>query len=82
MDFAGIYDNGDDDYMEGLSEWCSAVVKGTCALEDTPELFQKLDDEFELIENRREWIEEEMEEEQAKEKVNQGLTNYLNDSII
>ena len=70
MDFAGIYDNGDDDYMEGLSEWCSAVVKGTCALEDTPELFQKLDDEFELIENRREWIEEEMEEEKAKEKVN------------
>ena len=70
MDFAGIYDNGDDQYMEGLSEWCSSVVKGTCALEDTPELFQKLDDEFELIENRREWIEEEMEEEKAKEKVN------------
>jgi len=70
MDFAGIYYNGDDQYMEGLSEWCSSVVKGTCALEDTPELFQKLDDEFELIENRREWIEEEMEEEKAKEKVN------------
>lgn len=61
MDFAGIYTDGDDQYMEGLSEWCEAVVKGTCALEDTPELFQKLDDEFELIENRREWIEEEME---------------------
>ena len=70
MDFAGIYTNGDDQYMEGLGEWCSAVVKGTCALEDTPELFQKLEDEFELIENRREWIEEEMEEEKAKEKVN------------
>ena len=70
MDFAGIYSDGDDQYMEGLSEWCSSVVKGTCALEDTPELFQKLDDEFELIENRREWIEEEMEEEKAKEKVN------------
>ena len=70
MDFAGIYTDGDDQYMEGLSEWCEAVVKGTCALEDTPELFQKLDDEFEFIENRREWIEEEMEEEKAKEKVN------------
>ena len=70
MDFAGINTDGDDQYMEGLSEWCSSVVKGTCALEDTPELFQKLDDEFELIENRREWIEEEMEEEKAKEKVN------------
>jgi hypothetical protein len=67
MDFAGFYENGDDQYMEGLSEWCEAVVKGTCALEDTPELFQKLDDEFELIENRREWIEEEMEEEKLAE---------------
>ena len=65
MDFAGIYTDGDDQYMEGLSEWCEAVVKGTCSLEDTPELFQKLDDEFELIENRREWIEEEMEEATA-----------------
>ena len=63
MDFAGFYDNGDDQYMEGLGEWCEAVVKGTCALGDTPELFQKLDDEFELVENAREWIEEQMEEE-------------------
>lgn len=63
MDFAGFYDNGDDQYMEGLGEWCEAVVKGTCALGDTPELFQKLDEEFELVENAREWIEEQMEEE-------------------
>jgi hypothetical protein len=70
MDFAGIYTDGDDQYMEGLSEWCEAVIKGTCALEDTPELFQKLEDEFELIENRREWIEEEMEEEKNKETAN------------
>ena len=62
MDFAGIYDNGDDQYMEGLGEWCTAVVKGTCALEDTPELFQTLDDTFELVENAREWIEENEEE--------------------
>ena len=78
MDFAGIYTDGDDQYMEGLSEWCEAVVKGTCSLEDTPELFQKLDDEFELIENRREWIEEEMEEATA----NQGLTTRSIDCII
>ena len=70
MDFAGIYTDGDDQYMEGLSEWCESVVKGTCALSDTPELFQKLEDEFELIENRREWIEEEMEEEKDKETAN------------
>ena len=70
MDFAGIYTDGDDQYMEGLEEWCEKVVRGTCALEDTPELFQKLEDEFELIENRREWIEEEMEEEKEKETSN------------
>ena len=68
MDFAGFYDNGDDQYMEGLGEWCEAVVKGTCALGDTPELFQKLDDQFELVEGAREYIEEQMEEERQDEK--------------
>ena len=67
MDFCGIYDNGDDQYMEDISEWCRAVIKGTTSLEDTPALFQKLEDEFELIENRREYIEEEMAEEAQKE---------------
>lgn len=62
MDFAGFYDNGDDQYMEGLGEWSTAVVKGTCALDDTPELFQRLDEQFELVENAREWIEETEEE--------------------
>ena len=76
MDFAGIYDNGDDQYMEGLGEWCEAVVKGSCALEDTPELFQKLEDQFELIENAREYIEEQMleeDEEKARRDEKNGL---------
>jgi len=60
MDFAGFYDNGDDEYMEGLGEYCEQVVKGRTAIEDTPELFQRLDEQFELVENAREWIEEEM----------------------
>ena len=59
MDFAGFYDNGDDEYMEGLGEYCSSVVKGEMEWEDTPELFQRLDEQFELVENAREWIEEE-----------------------
>ena len=70
MDFAGIYEDGDDQYMEGLADWCEKVVRGTCALSDTPELFQKLEVEFELIENRREWIEEEIAEEKDKETAN------------
>ena len=62
MDFAGFYDNGDDEYMEGLGEYCEQVVKGTTQLEDTPQLFQRLDEQFELVENAREWIEENEEE--------------------
>ena len=49
MDFAGIYTDGDDQYLEGLGEWCEAVIKGNTSLEDTPELFQTLDDTFEWL---------------------------------
>ena len=58
MDFAGHYEDGNDDYMEGISEMCEAVVSGAIELSDTPDLFQFLDGELELIESRREWIEE------------------------
>ena len=68
MDFAGIYTDGDDQYMEGLGEWCEAVVKGTTSIGDTPELFQTLDDTFELVEGDRDWIEEQMEEEKETAK--------------
>lgn len=67
MDFAGIYEDGDDDYMENLSEACEAVVRGTETLEEQSELFRRLDDEFDLVENRREYIEEQIEEEKAEE---------------
>ena len=68
MDFAGIYDNGDDDYMEGISEPCDRIVRGKETLEEQTELFQRLEEELDLIENRREYIEEEMEEERRDEK--------------
>ena len=54
--------------MEGLGEYCEQVVKGKTQLEDTPQLFQRLDEQFELVEIAREYIEEQMEEE--KEAVN------------
>ena len=75
MDFAGIYDNGSDEYMENLSEACEEVVKGEVPLEEQSELFQRLDDEFELVENRREYIEEQMEEEaeQARKDEKRGV---------
>jgi hypothetical protein len=65
MDFAGIYTDGDDQYMEGLGEWCEAVVKGTTSIGDTPELFQTLDDTFELVEGARDWIEEQIREQET-----------------
>ena len=61
MDFAGIYEDGDDEGMEGISEWCEKIVRGECELEDTPELFRRLDEEYDLVESRRDYIEEEME---------------------
>ena len=60
MDYAGIYRDGRDDYMEGITEWSESVVRGTCSLEDTPELFQTIDDELDLVESRRDWFLEEM----------------------
>ncbi len=77
MDFAGIYDNGDDDYMEGISEVCERIVRGTETLEEQTELFQRLDEEFELVENRREYIEEQMEEEQESQRRDEKNGVYL-----
>ena len=76
MDFAGIYDNGSDEYMEGLSEHCEEVVKGTVPLEQQSELFQRLDEEFELVEHRREYIEEQMEEEAEQARVDEKRGVY------
>lgn len=67
MDFAGIYDNGSDEGLDELSVVCENIVRGKETLEEQSELFQRLDEEFELIENRREYIEEQMLEE-AEEK--------------
>lgn len=65
MDFAGVYDNGADDYMEGVTDWSLSVLRGTCALEDTPELFQKLDAEMDLVEARAYLLDDEEELEET-----------------
>lgn len=67
MDFAGVYDDGEDEYMEDIHGWCRRVISGETELEDTPPLFQRLNYELDLIENREEWVLEEMEIEKAKE---------------
>lgn len=62
MDFAGHYDNGSDDYIEGISDLARKKIKDG---DSGSTLYDFLDDELEITENRREYIEEEMEEETA-----------------
>ena len=63
MDFAGHYNNGNDDYIEGLSDYAREVVKGNDSGSD---LYDFLDGELELTEARREWIEEELNTDAQK----------------
>jgi len=63
MDFAGHYDNGADDYIEGISDYAREVVKGN---DSGSSLYDFLDGELELTEARRDWIEEELNEDAQK----------------
>lgn len=61
MDFAGHWTSeGDDDYLEGISDYAREKIKTG---ESGSSLYDFLDDNFEITENRREYIEEELEEE-------------------
>ena len=62
MDFAGHYEDGDDSYLEDISRYARETVKSGSS---GSELYDFLDGELELTENRREYIEEEMQEETA-----------------
>ena len=63
MDFAGHYDNGSDDYIEGISDFARQVIK-TGSSGDS--LYDFLDGELELTEQRREYIEEELNADAQK----------------
>jgi hypothetical protein len=64
MDFAGHYTSeGVDDYIEGISDFAREVVKGNDSGSD---LYDLLDEHFEITENRREWIEEQLNEDAQK----------------
>jgi hypothetical protein len=55
MDFAGVYEDGDDLYLEDVHTSVMDVLTGHKTLEETDPLFQKLNEEFEFIENRSQW---------------------------
>ena len=64
MDFAGHWTSeGDDDHLEGISDYAREVIKNG---ESGSSLYDFLDEHFEITENRREYIEEELEEELVK----------------
>jgi len=63
MDFAGHYVDGDDNYLEGIGDYAREVVKGNDSGSD---LYDRLDEELELTESRREWIEEDLNEDAQK----------------
>ena len=63
MDFAGHYDNGADDFLDGISLYAREVVKGN---DSGSSLYDFLDGELELTENRREYIEDELNEDAQK----------------
>ena len=66
MDFAGHWSSdGGDDYLEDISEYAREVV---VTGESGSELYDMLDEYLDLTESRREYIEEEMEEENLVEE--------------
>ena len=63
MDFAGNWVDFQDDFCDQISDYARKKIK-TGDSGDT--LYDYLDDHLELTENRREYIEEEMNEEAQK----------------
>ena len=64
MDYAGKFTGSegvyDDDCLEGIQELCEHYVK-TGEMPDN-DLFRDIDEYFDLVEQRREWIEEDLAE--------------------
>jgi len=63
MDFAGHWYDGVDDFCDNVSEYARNVIKNGDSGSD---LYDHLDDYLELTEQRREYIEEELNEEAQK----------------
>ena len=63
MDFAGHYIDGCDDGLDNISDYARLVVRGKPSGSG---LYDELDSELELTESRREYIEEELNEDARK----------------
>lgn len=61
MDFAGKWEDGDDQYCDDIHGKIVYYIKNGEMPDD--DLFKELDEYFDLVESRREWIEEDLAEE-------------------
>lgn len=57
MDFCGIFEDEEDTYLEDVHTEVMDVLTGHKTLEETSPLFQRMNEEFELIQNRSQWYE-------------------------
>ena len=62
MDFAGFYINGDQQHLDGIMDIAKEIVQNDLEVSDN-DLYNRLDDEFDITERNRDWILEEMENE-------------------
>ena len=66
MDFAGKWEDGDDQYIDDIHGKVVEYIKTGEYPDD--ELFREIDEWFDLVEQRRDYIEEELAEELAEEE--------------
>jgi hypothetical protein len=62
MDFAGFYIDGDDEYCEDITAECELPA------DDRSDLFNRLDEEYALVENYEMWKEDEEEDEEEQRR--------------
>ncbi len=67
MEFAGIYDNGNDRSLNNITELCDQVINKTVPLEKQSPLFQELDRLYDFVENRTDDMQNEEFHKQHKE---------------
>ena len=67
MDFAGSYENGEDEFLDGISDHARASYLNDYGSSGN-ELYDRLDSQLDLTESRAEYIQEELEEEKETEE--------------
>lgn len=67
MDFAGSYENGEDEFLDGISDYARTSYLNDYGSSGC-DLYDRLDSELGLTESRAEYIQEELEEAKETEE--------------